>query len=232
MIRINLLAARETEEASSRRRELILSGIGLVAVLLSTLLMYMWQQSTLQSLTADASAVEVKITEIRKQNQEIQKLEQQKRETEKKIELVRLLTSPERRSASVHILDDLSSSTPEYLWLTEFAENKGAAKINGKAVDNQTIAAFAHDLSKSKYFQKVEIRETAQEDPVDLRTRPGTRPAGQLTPNVPIPIKRFLIEASINYLPGAAKQLDSQGGKKEEKAIEKSPTQTTQEGRG
>jgi len=68
--------------------------------------------------------------------------------------VVRLLTSVERRSASVHILDDLSSSTPEYLWLTDFTELKGAAKINGRAVDNQTIASFARDLARSKYFQK------------------------------------------------------------------------------
>ena len=227
MIRINLLAAREVEEASSRRRELILAGIGLVAALLSTLLMYMWQQSTLQSLNADVSTREGEIAQIRKQNQEIQKLERQKRDTEQKLNLVRLLTSPERRSASVHILDDLSSSTPEYLWLTEFSENKGAARINGKAVDNQTIAAFAHDLSRSKYFQKVEIRETAQEDPID----PRTRTPGQLTPNVPIPVKRFLIEASINYLPGAAKQLGTQG-EEEGKEGEKSSSQTTRERRG
>lgn len=230
MIRINLLAAREVEEASSRKRELTLAGIGLVAVLLSILLAYMSQQSALQSLSENVTVMEGEIAQIRKQNQEIQKLEQQKRETEKKLELVRLLTSPERRSASVHILDDLSSSTPEYLWLTEFSENKGAARINGKAVDNQTIAAFAHDLSRSKYFQKVEIRETAQEDPSD----PRTRPPGQLTPNVPIPVKRFLIEASINYLPGAAKQANPSGGKGEEKGKEreKSSTGTTQGGRG
>lgn len=231
MIRINLLAAaaREVEEASSRRKELILAGIGLGAVLLSTLLMYIFQQSTVESLNANVGSMEGEIAKIRKQNQEIQTLERQKRDTEKKLQLVHLLTSPERRSASVHILDDLSSSTPEYLWLTEFSEIKGAAKINGKAVDNQTIAAFAHDLARSRYFQKVEIRETAQEDPSD----PRTRLPGQLTPNVPIPVKRFLIEASINYLPGARKQLNSQEGQEEGKGGEEKPSaKTTRQGGG
>jgi len=204
MIRINLISAREVEEASSRKTEFIFLGLGLIVLLGVLAWTHLSAQNTLQEATAQVEKLENEVATIRKQNEEVERLEKQKRDTEKKLKVVRALTSAERRSASVHILDDLSSSTPEYLWLTDFTEVKGSAKINGKAVDNQTIASFARDLSRSKYFQKVEIRETAQEDPSDPRTR--SLQSQQSGANVSIPVKRFQIEASVNYLPTAEKQ--------------------------
>jgi type IV pilus assembly protein PilN len=193
MIRINLISAREAEAASSRNVELIFLGIGLIALLGTLALSYLSSQGELQTATEQVEKLEGDVQKIRKQNQEITQLEQKKRDVEKKLTVVRTLTSAERRSASVHILDDLSSSTPEYLWLTDFTEIKGAAKITGRAVDNQTIASFARDLARSKYFQKVEIRETAQEEP----SRAGRQQANVQS----IPVKRFLIEAVVNYIP-------------------------------
>lgn len=209
MIRINLISARETEAASSRNAEFVLLGLGLAALLVALAWSYLGTQSELEAVTAQVQKLEGDVETIRKQNQEIEQLEQQKSDVEKKLKVVRMLTSAERRSASVHILDDLSSSTPEYLWLTDFNEAKGSARITGRAVDNQTIASFARDLARSKYFQKVEIRETAQEDP--------NRNPQQVTGSQPIPVKRFLIEAVVNYIPPtrktAADGAASEGGK-------------------
>src|SRR2546428_3123667 len=144
---------------------------------------------------------------IYKQNQDLEKIKQQTKDLEDKVKVVRLLTSPERRASAVHILDDLSVSTPERLWLIDFTATMGAAKINGKAVDNQTIATFAHNLSSSPYFQKVEIRETAQEAQAPA---PGTRAGAGRTQPLDAPasvlMTRFLIEASLSNLPGAVKE--------------------------
>jgi len=60
-------------------------------------------------------------------------------------------------------LDDLSVHTPEFAWLTEFAERAGSARLEGRAVDNQTVASFAHNLAQSAYFENIEIRETVRE---------------------------------------------------------------------
>lgn len=216
MIRINLISARETEAASSRNVEFTLLGIGLAGLLGVLAWSYLGAQSELAATTEQVQKLESDVETIRKKNQEIEQLERQKSEVEKKLKVVRMLTSAERRSASVHILDDLSSSTPEYLWLTDFVEAKGAAKITGRAVDNQTIASFARDLARSKYFQKVEIRETAQEDPNRGQQQTGVPQ--------PISVKRFLIEAVVNYIPparkAAAEASASEGGtdKKDEKS--------------
>lgn len=218
MIRINLISAREAEQATSRNTEVIVASLGLAVLLGLLAWTHLGTQSELQTTTANVEKLQSEVDVIRKQNQEIEQLEQQKATVEKKLVVVRRLTSAERRSASVHILDDLSSSTPEYLWLIDFTEVKGAAKINGKAVDNQTIASFAHELSQSKYFQKVEIRETAQEDPADQRSRGPQNQQG--TAPLSIPVKRFLIEAAINYVPSAQKAAEAEattGGKSSNK---------------
>jgi Tfp pilus assembly protein PilN len=209
MIRINLISDRDVEEASSRQAEFLLFGLGLAGLVGILFWTFMSMQNALQETTTQVEKLETGVATIRKQNEEIERLEKQKNDTEKKLRVVRTLTSAERRSASVHILDDLSSSTPEYLWLTDFTEVKGSAKINGRAVDNQTIASFARDLSRSKYFEKVEIRETAQEDPSDRSRGQQIQQGGT---GAPIPVKRFLIEAAINYLPTIGKQpTDSEG---------------------
>ena len=203
MIRINLLTTREVDEASSQRRELILVFGGIAAVLVLCASAFFAQQNTLGALDSRTQLTEKELTVIRKQNEAIDKLEQQKRELEGRVRVVELLTSTERRSASVHILDDLSSSTPPYLWLTEFTENNGTARISGRSVDNQTIAAFANDLNKSPYFKTVEIRETQQEDLQSPASRAAARRASNAPPQPQIPVQRFLIDATINYNPGA-----------------------------
>jgi len=219
MIHINLLGGREGEEASSRKKEGTLLVGGLGVILAGVALSYFSQQSILGALDKDVATLQTEMTKIRQQDQEFTNMEQHKKETENKLQVVGSLTSKERRAAPVHVLDDLSSSAPEYLWLTEFAERGGAARINGRAVDNQTIAAFANDLAKSRYFQKVEIRETAQEDGITAPGRPVA--AGrQNQPQPQIPVKRFLIETTINYLPGVTQQPGTPEGKSAEQRKE------------
>ena len=217
MIRINLLGGREGEEASSRKKEGTLFAGTLGIILAGIAMVYFSQLSILRALDERTTTLQTEMTKIRQQDQELNNLEQHKKETENKLQVVGSLTSKERRSAPVHVLDDLSSSAPEYLWLTEFAERGGAAKINGRAVDNQTIAAFANDLAKSRYFQKVEIRETVQEDGTNAPVR-STTAAKQ--PQPPVPVKRFLIETTINYLPGVPQQPSTPEGKSAEQGKE------------
>jgi len=66
-------------------------------------------------------------------------------------------------------------------------------------------------LAKSHYFQKVEIRETSQED-VGTTRQPSPGSGGrQALPQAPIPVKKFLIESTINYLPSLTQQITPSG---------------------
>ena len=203
MIHINLLLSNEeVGETSSQRKELLLVGGLFTLTLVAVFFAYFSQGARLNAVRTELSRLENEVAAIRQQNQDLEKMVERKKEIESKVHVVHLLTSPARRAASVHILDDLSQSAPEMLWLMEFTEVKGAVKINGKAVDNQTVAAFARKLSSSRYFKKVEIRETVQEKPlVNLLVQAlgGKEPPSD-TP--PVPVTKFLVEAWLDYLPG------------------------------
>lgn len=205
-IRINLLEDIGQETAPSRQPELFLAGIAIAATASAIWYFYVAQTTQAGVLTTDLARLESELETVRKQNEAIVKMIEDKANLEDKIQVVQQLTSPQRRAASVRILDDLSLNTPEFLWLTEFSEKSGAATINGRAIDNQTVASFANNLAKSPSFEKIEIRETVQEEA--NRDQTGAPPS----------LTRFLIESGVNYDGGALESRDS--GKKDVKRRE------------
>jgi type IV pilus assembly protein PilN len=227
VIHINLLPVHVTQQASSRKKELVLAGGMLATTLVAVLITHIFQSSQLRETKETADRLQDQVTVLTKQNQDLEKMKRQKKELEEKIHVVNLLTSPQRRTASVRILDDLSASTPEFLWLTEYLENKAAVQIRGKAVDNQTIASFARNLSNSQLFRSVEIRETQQEPQVVAgRNRLGKLEAKTASTSS-IMMTKFLIEAAVNYgqpIETASTQQEEQNstpGKKEKKPTTK-----------
>lgn len=199
MIHINLLPVRVTQQASSRRKELGIAGGMLATTLAAILATHIFQSSQLNDITKAASQLEGQVAALNEKNKDLEKMKRQKKDLEERLRVVSLLTSPQRRLASVRILDDLSSSTPEFLWLTEYLENKSNVQIRGKATDNQTIASFARNLSSSQVFRSVEIRETQQEAQVIAgRTKQGkTTAKSSAAPSVMM--TKFLIEAAVSY---------------------------------
>lgn len=196
MIHINLLPTREVEEASSRRKEFAIAGGILILALTAVSTIHLFQLQNIRLVQAKVDGLESNIAQIRKQNKEVNELLKKKDLLEKKLRAVKSLTFPPRRSTSVRILDDLSRSTPELLWITDFVEINGVAKIQGESVDNQTVATFAHNLMNSLHFQNVEIRETVQEmqnSNSRIRRRDTRKQENEPT----VQVKRFLIEALI-----------------------------------
>jgi type IV pilus assembly protein PilN len=109
------------------------------------------------------------------------------------------------------MLADLSSATPDKLWLTEFAESGGNAKMSGFSVDEQTIADFLRRLGGSTYFTGVDLEETTQVTTENVKQ------------------KKFTLRAQVNYA-GAAPQAPKPGGKTA-MAEPSAPTQTASRGR-
>jgi type IV pilus assembly protein PilN len=73
-------------------------------------------------------------------------IEQQKQELREKL---RVIGQPEE-GRPVRILADLSSATPDKLWLTEFADSGGTLKLTGIGVDEQTVADFLRKLGRCR----------------------------------------------------------------------------------
>lgn len=162
-IRINLLADVGQEISPSHRTEGILASALLVASLGTFGSMYTAQSSQAQTLITQQDRLESELGPLREHAATLLGHQQEQARMEEKINLIQELMSSQSRARAVRILDDLSVYTPEFAWLTEFAERAGSARLEGQAVDNQTVASFAHNLAQSAYFENIEIRETVRE---------------------------------------------------------------------
>jgi type IV pilus assembly protein PilN len=202
MIRINLLPVKALRAEVTRRREIVIGAAVLGAVLALLIGTHIYQalelsglQSELVSLRADLQALNVKIKEVGELQNKIKDL----RSKNKIIENLN-----KKKSGPVLVMENLSSATPNSLWLTDLRESSGNVTMNGLAVDNQTIADFMKAIALSKHFNNVELVETTQ----------GAGPTAAL--------KKFSIKTEVLYrspeaVPAATKTKIDTPAKKEEK---------------
>ena len=202
MIRINLLPVKALQAEVTRRREIIIGAVVFGAVLALLIGTHIYQtlelaglQSELASLRADLQALNVKIKEVGDLQNKIKDL----RSKNKIIENLN-----KKKSGPVLVMENLSSATPNSLWLTDLRESGGNVTMNGLAVDNQTIADFMKAIALSKHFNNVELVETTQ----------GAGPTAAL--------KKFSIRTGVLYrspeaVPAATKTKIDTPAKKEEK---------------
>jgi type IV pilus assembly protein PilN len=202
MIRINLLPVKALRAEVTRRREIVIGAVVLGAVLALLIGTHIYQalelsglQTELASLRADLQALNVKIKEVGDLQNKIKDL----RSKNKIIENLN-----KKKSGPVLVMENLSSATPNSLWLTDLRESSGNVTMNGLAVDNQTIADFMKAIALSKHFNNVELVETTQ----------GAGPTASL--------KKFSIRTGVLYrspeaVPAATKTKIDTPAKKEEK---------------
>jgi type IV pilus assembly protein PilN len=202
MIRINLLPVKALQAEVTRRREIIIGAVVFGAVLALLIGTHIYQalelsglQTELASLRADLQALNVKIKEVGDLQNKIKDLRS-------KNKIIENLNN--KKSGPVLVMENLSSVTPNSLWLTDLRESSGNVTMNGLAVDNQTIADFMKAIALSKHFNNVELVETTQ----------GAGPTASL--------KKFSIRTGVLYrspeaVPPATKTKIDTPAKKEEK---------------
>ena len=187
MIRLNLLPLKETERALGRRQRLSLIALGVAVALLFMVVPFIIQGRRLAALDAQIDELNREIQQFNAQVKEVHDLDKLKKEVEAKLRVIQDLNS--KRRGPSRVLDDLSSATPDNLWLIDFNETAGQATVIGMALDNETIARFMRQLQDSPYFFGVDLVETS-------RTNPQPATAGE----APVSFTRFIIKSGIDYL--------------------------------
>ena len=186
MIRINLLPAKEGQQALGQRQQRALVALGGTLALLIMVLPYVLQAHQLSTLERETTSVQEEIKRYDERVKEVRDLDKLKEELQTKLRIIDDLNS--KRVGPARVLADLSVATPDNLWLVDFKETANNATITGLALDNQTIALFMRQLQTSAYFHKVDLVETTQSSPV----------RGASTSGAPS-FKRFIINAGIDY---------------------------------
>jgi type IV pilus assembly protein PilN len=172
MIRINLLAV-ERERTKKRAVVAIPAAhrvtIAASLVLLGTLLgigWWFWYLHQKSAALDDAIArAEIETQQLRGVLAQVQKFEARKAQLQQRVTLIEQLRRGQ--AGPVHVLDEISRSLPDRLWLTAIEQKDSDFTLSGMATSLTAVSDFIANLETTKWFKKpVEIIDSeVQSDP-------------------------------------------------------------------
>ena len=161
MIRINLIAV---ERERARKRILIPAALrvtaGATIILLGTAALIGWWFWSLrqESIRVDEDLVraESETRQIRSVLEQVRKFESQRALLQQRVTLIEQLRKGQY--APVHLLDEISKSLPDRLWLSELEQTGSDFAISGVTDSLTAVSDFVANLESTKWFKKpVEI---------------------------------------------------------------------------
>jgi len=165
MIRINLLAVeRERTKKKKSTRVAIPAAqrvtIGATLILIGTVLGVFWWFWSLrqQSIAVDQqiARAEVESKQLRSVLGQVQKFEARKAQLQQRVTLIEKLRKGQY--APVRVLDEISRSVPDRLWLSDMTQSGSEYTLNGFATTMTALSDFVGGIESTKWFKKpVEI---------------------------------------------------------------------------
>jgi type IV pilus assembly protein PilN len=165
VIRINLLAV---ERARSKKSRVLIPAahrvtFGASLILIATILGIGWWFLSLRQRSAqldqDIAKAEAETIQLRAVLSQVQKFEARKAQLTQRVTLIEQLRRGQ--SAPVHVLDEISRSLPDRLWLTELKQAGSDFTISGFAASLPSLSDFVASLEATKWFKRpVEILDS------------------------------------------------------------------------
>ena len=164
MIRINLLAV----ERKQKKARVFISPahrvtIGASLILIATILGIGWWFMSLRQRSAqideDIARAESETLQLRSVLAQVQKFEARKAQLTQRVTLIEQLRRGQ--SAPVHVLDEISKSLPDRLWLTEMKQAGPDFTLTGFTPSLPSLSDFVASLEATKWFKRpVEILDS------------------------------------------------------------------------
>ncbi len=167
MIRINLLAV---DRERAKRRATFQIGqkvtIGCSLILLATVLFIGWWYWSLRrdsaQLDEEVAAARKETLRLRSVLDQVRQFETRRGQLQQRVALIEQLRKGQ--SGPVHMLDEVSRSLPDRLWLTSLKQQGPDLTIDGRAISLTALSDFVGNLESSKYFKRpVEILDSQVE---------------------------------------------------------------------
>src|SRR5580658_6560484 len=169
MIRINLLG--QIRPKASRRPvdtgaalPVLFIGAGLVlGVLVLGFLYYSWQQQ-LSTENGKIKTLQAQKTDLENIKQQVEAFDKQKQVLQQRVTTIEQLQRD--RTGGQDLLDMVANtvSRTENLWLTTMTRRGSSLTIEGSSASVNAVANFITALKRSGYFQKIEIKESKQDE--------------------------------------------------------------------
>lgn len=163
MIKINLLGGgrpKRTHKPTGIPYQTV-GGLGLVLLLVVSMGYVWWYLSDrVQALTTQTVTLDRDLAALKIKVKEVEDYEKNKKNFEEKIGIIEQLRK--NQSGPVHLLEEISRSLPDRVWLISLSEQGGKIDLEGKAVTNAEIVDFITNLKTSRYISEIQLIESRQ----------------------------------------------------------------------
>ncbi len=158
MIRINLLPVREARRKAGVHQQVVMLAATLVTAIVLSAGVHQWLRGSISSAQERIQSLEAQLEQYKPQQEQVAQFKTKKAEIEQKLTVIANLERS--RSGPVHLMEDLASSIPDRVWLTDLSADKGRIMLSGMSLDNELVASFLTKLGQSRSFGQVELQST------------------------------------------------------------------------
>lgn len=167
MIRINLRPIRISKRQEAVRRELIVGAVGLCAMLVVVYFFYAMLGGEVDRVKGENASMKQELDQLSKTVKRVEEVDALKADLETKLGVINTLKA--RKAGPVHMMDEISTATPEKLTLTGLSEKDGRILLEGFALNHEIIAQFNSNLEMSDWFDEVFLIEIEEEETEGFR---------------------------------------------------------------
>lgn len=167
MIRINLLAVdreRTKRKAASPGGQKVAVGCSLILVMAALVVGWWYWSLQNQSAELDQQIIDAQREAARLQTviQEVKAYDEQRAQLQLRVTLIEQLRKGQ--TGPVHLLDQVSRTLPDTMWLVEMKQTANDIVIDGRCTNLTALSDFISGLEGSNYFAKpVEIVDSVVE---------------------------------------------------------------------
>jgi type IV pilus assembly protein PilN len=194
MIRINLLSSERKKTARTpafdiATRITLACGVVLVAAASGIGWWYWTLSQEAASVEQEIAAAQQEVARLRPIIAEVSQFEAQRQRLQSRVQLIAQLRKGQ--GVPVQMLDQVSRSLPEMLWLTSMQQDGADLTIEGRSTTLVALSDFVGNLGTSDFFKKpIEI--------VDSKVESQTQGQGARE----VEIIRFTVKAQLATAPG------------------------------
>jgi len=158
MLEINLLPVREARRKADLRQYVMQLVLMMIVTVGGIGLIHSRIGDHVERAQARVRQMQNDINQFKPQLEQVAAFKKRKSELEKKIDVIDGLDKA--RTGPVRVLSELSTRTPDRLWLTSLSTKGNTISLRGQSLDNELVALFLRGLGDSEYFANVDLDST------------------------------------------------------------------------
>jgi type IV pilus assembly protein PilN len=151
MPRINLLAWREAQRKERKLAFTVALGAAAVCACVATIAVYLLYDGMIDAQESRNQMLQAQIKILDRQIEEINNLEQTKRQFIARMEIIEKLQRS--RPEIVHVFDQIVKTLPDGVYLTSVTQSDDHLKFTGVAQSSTRVSAFMRNIDSSQWMR-------------------------------------------------------------------------------